>query len=126
MTDPEDVFGERLSGLLPRPVPFAFRFLDPEERGWRGRAAIRFWLLGYPVRSAWLFAMSRDPGWSDYRAHQHLDMVDDRRLPGDVVGRRLWDVVEAEDWYQRLKAEMAADPAPPEPESEARVVFRSR
>lgn len=92
--DPEDVFGWRVSELVPRPVPFRFRLLDPEERGWRGRAAIRFWVMGYPIRTAWRFALSEDPEWSDYLRDEHGAQVEDWQLPGTVLSRRLMAVAE--------------------------------
>jgi hypothetical protein len=90
--DPEDIFGWRIAELVPHPIPSTFRMLDADERGWRGRAAIRLWLLGFSVRSAWLFALSEDVGWCDYLSHQHFDLDGDRRLPGEVLRRRLMDV----------------------------------
>ena len=90
--DPEDVFGWRISELLPRPIPYRFRLLDPVERGQRGRAAIRLWLLGYSVRSAWLFAMSDDMDRNDQISSGHISRVDDKRLPGEVLRRRLAEV----------------------------------
>jgi hypothetical protein len=90
--DPEDVFGWRASELLPRPIPYRFRLLDPEERGRRGRAAIRLWLLGCSVRSAWLFAMSDDVDQSDHVGCGRMSRVDDKRLPGQVLRRRLAEV----------------------------------
>ncbi len=96
MADPEDVLGWRVSELLPRPVPYRFRLLCPAERGWRGRAAIRLWLMGFSVRTAWLDVLSKDVDWSAYLNHEHLDIVDDRKLPGEVLRRRLMDVVRAE------------------------------
>jgi hypothetical protein len=94
--DPEDVFGWRVSELLPRPIPFGFHLLDPVERGWRGRATIRLWLLGFSVRTAWLHAMSKDAEWSECLSHEHLDLVDDWKMPGEVLRQRLMEVVSAE------------------------------
>jgi len=52
--------------------------------------------MGFSVRTAWLHAMSEDTEWTDYLSHDHLDLVDDWRLPGEVLRRRLMDVVRAE------------------------------
>jgi hypothetical protein len=94
--DPEDISGWRVSELLPRPIPFRYRLLSPAERGWRGRASIRLRLLGFSVRTAWLHALSKDADWSEYLSHEHLDLVDDKRLPGEVLRQRLMEVVSAE------------------------------
>jgi hypothetical protein len=93
---PEDVFGTPLRWLLPRPIPYRYALLEPEERDWRGRAALRLWLLGYSVRTAWLHALSEDPEWSHHLRYERVESVDDRLLPGEVLRRRLMDVVRAE------------------------------
>lgn len=85
--DPEDINGWRVAELVPKPIPGRFRLLDAEERGWRGRRAIRLWLLGFPVRTAWLHALSDDAGRSG-----NLDLVSDQRLPGKVLRRRLMEM----------------------------------
>ncbi len=40
--------------------------------------------------------MSEDVGWAEYLGHEHREIVDDRGLPGEVLRRRLTDVVRAE------------------------------
>ena len=55
------------------------------------------WLSGLSARTAWLHALSRNTEWSDYLSHEHLDLVDDKRLPGEVLRQRLMEVVRAED-----------------------------
>lgn len=61
-----DRFVAGIDELLPRPVPSRYRLLSPHEQEWRGRACVVLWLLGYSVRTAWLFALSQDPGWSQF------------------------------------------------------------
>jgi len=53
-------------------------------------------LLGFSVRTAWLHALSKDADWTDHLSHEHLDLVDDKKTPGEVLRRRLKDVVSAE------------------------------
>jgi len=73
--DPEEVFGYRLDWMLPKPVPFDYRFMPSDERAGRGRAALRLWLLGFPARTAWGFALSSGLDWREH-------------LPDDYRGRR--------------------------------------
>ena len=83
--------------LVPRPVPYRFRLLRPAERGCRGRVAIKLWLLGYSVRTAWRHALSKDADWTDYLSHEHIALIDDRKLPGEMLRQRLMEVARAED-----------------------------
>ena len=52
--------------------------------------------------------MSKDADRADYLSGEHLDHVDDWRLPGEVLGQRLMDVVRAEE----LKNEAAGKAQP--------------
>jgi len=40
--------------------------------------------------------MSKDAGWTAYLSHEHLELIDDERLPGEVLRQRLMDVVKVE------------------------------
>ena len=77
MTPDEDL--NSIDDLVPEPVPSRYILLDPPERDWRGRACIVLWLLGFSARSAWLFALSTDTGWSadlrDVVAHESYDRL---------------------------------------------------
>jgi hypothetical protein len=37
-----------------------------------------------------------DTEWSAYLSHEHLDLVDDRKLPGDVLRRQLMQAERSE------------------------------
>ena len=93
--DPEDVFGNRLGWMLPKPVPFGYRFMPSDERAGRGRAALRLWLLGFPARTAWGFALSSRLDWREHLPDGYHGRLGDRKLPGEVLRRRLMKVVSA-------------------------------
>jgi hypothetical protein len=61
------------------------------------RAAVRLWWLGISVRSDRLRAMSRNADWSAYLSHEHIALIDDKRLPCEVLRQRLMEVVKAEE-----------------------------
>ena len=82
--DPADR-GDRsvaLRGLLPRPVPFRYRFLDAEERAGRGRLAIRLWVLGFSPGTAWGFAMAEGAGWREQLPDRYQGPSRRRRAGG--------------------------------------------
>ena len=100
--DPSDE-GDRhfpLRGMLPRPIPFRYRFLDAEERAGRGRLAVRLWLLGFAPRTAWAFAMAPAAGWREHLPDRYEGRFLDALLEGEFIRRRLWDVVLASDVYR--------------------------
>jgi len=111
MRDPvdlEDIRGSLLRGLLPRPVPFRYRFLDADERAGRGRLAVRAWLLGFPPRSAWGFAMAEGTCWREHLPDNYQGRLGDRELPSAYVTRRLCDAQEAENLAWDLAAGRSA------------------
>ena len=95
--DPEDIFGYRLDWMLPKPVPFGYRLMPSDERAGRGRAALRLWLLGFPARTAWGFALSSRLDWREHLPDGYHGRLGDRRLPGEVLRQRLMELVRAED-----------------------------
>jgi len=97
--DPADR-GDRsvaLRGLLPRPVPSRYRFLDTEERAGRGRMAVRLWVLGITPGAAWGFAMAQGAGWREHLPGHCQGRLVDERLYGEHMRRRLREVEEASD-----------------------------
>ena len=94
--DPEDVLGYRLDWMLPKPVPLGYGSMPSDERAGRGRAALRLWLLGFPARTAWRFALSSRLDWCEHLPDDYHGRLGDRRLPGEVLRQRLMDVVRAE------------------------------
>ena len=100
--DPEDVSGDRLDWMLPRPVPYSYRRMPAEERAGRGRAALRLSLLGFRARTAWGFALSPRMDWAGHLPDGYRGRLGDRGLPGLVLQRRLRDAMEREDWYVEM------------------------
>lgn len=105
--DPEDIVGFPLRGMLPTPVPLSYRGLPTSERAGRGRAALRFWVMGFGPYMAWAYAMSPRLEWRSHLPDDYQGRLDDRELPGEVLRRRLRDVLEAEGWYREAFAPAA-------------------
>ena len=106
--DPADR-GDRhfpLRGMLPHPVPFRYRFLGAEERAGRGRMAIRLWVLGFTPATAWGFAMTEGARWRDQLPDRYEGRLIDAVLEGEVIRRRLWEVVKASDLYREVLEEV--------------------
>jgi hypothetical protein len=106
--DPADRGDRRfpLLDMLPRPVPYRYRFLDAEERAGRGRLAVRLWLLGFSPATAWAFAMSEGSGWREQLPDRYAGHLVDALLEGAVIRRRLWDVVLASDLYHEVVGDL--------------------
>jgi len=85
-----------LRGMVPRPVPFRYRLLDAEERAGRGRMAIRLWVLG----------MTEGASWRDQLPDRYEGRLIDAVLEGEVIRRRLWEVVLASDLYREVVEEV--------------------
>ena len=113
--DPVDQGDRRLPihGLLPRPIPFHYRFLGAEERAGRGRLAVRLWLVGYAPATAWGFAMTEGAGWREQLPDRYEGRLIDAVLDGEVIRRRLWDVVKASDLYRETVEEVHQEAAGP-------------
>ena len=100
--DPADR-GDRsvaLRSLLPRPVPWRYGVLGAEERAGRGRLAIRLWVLGCSPATAWGFAMAEGLRWREQLPDRYEGRLVDVLLDGEVIRRRLWEVVKASDLYR--------------------------
>ena len=111
--DPADQ-GDRsfpIRGLLPRPVPSRYRFLDAEERAGRGRMAVRLWLLGFTPGAAWGFAMAEGADWREHFPDRYAGRLVDNLLEGEVIRRRLWEVVVASDLYREVAEEVRREGA---------------
>ena len=105
--DPADR-GDRsvaLRSLLPRPVPWRYGVLGAEERAGRGRIAIRLWLLGLSPGAAWGFAMAEGADWREHLPDRYEGRLIDAVLDGEVIRRRIWDVVKASDLYREVVEE---------------------
>ena len=111
--DPADRGDHRfpLRGMLPGPVPPRFRRLGAEERSGRGRLAVRLWLLGYSPRTAWAFAMATGTCWREHLPDRYQGRLIDASLDGEVIRRRLWDVVKASDLYREVVEELHREAA---------------
>lgn len=111
--DPADRGDRRfpIRGLLPRPVPFRYRFLGAQERAGRGRMAIRLWVLGFAPATAWGFAMAEGSGWREHLPDRYEGRLIDAVLDGEVIRRRLWDVVKASDLYREIVEEVRREAA---------------
>ena len=106
--DPADQDARRLGlrGLLPRPVPFRYRFLGAEEQAGRGRLAVRLWLLGCSPATAWGFALAEGADWREHLPDRYEGRLIDAVLEGECIRRRLWDVVKASDLYREVVEEV--------------------
>ena len=101
-----------LHDLLPRPVPWRYRFLDAEERAGRGRLAIRLWVLGFSPATAWAFAMAQGADWREHLPDRYQGASRSTPvLDGEVIRRRLWEVVKASDLYREVLEEVRREAA---------------
>jgi hypothetical protein len=103
--------GVALRGLLPRPVPSRYRFLDAEEGAGRGRIAIRLWVLGFSPATAWGFALATGTCWREHLPDVYRGRLVDALLDGEVIRRRLWDVVVASDLYREIVEDLQREAA---------------
>jgi len=53
MTPEERMYGASIDSVVPRPAPDRYGLLECDQREWRGRASIVFWLTGCEPEAAW-------------------------------------------------------------------------
>ena len=85
--------------------------LNVEERAGRGRLAIRLWVLGFSPATAWGFAMAEGADWRAQLPASYEGRLDDAKLDGEVIRRRLWEVVLASDLYRETLEEVQREVA---------------
>lgn len=73
--------------------------------------AVRLWVLGFTSRTAWGFAMAEGADWRGQLPASYRGRLEDALLESEVIGRRLWDVVQASDLYREVVEEIRLEAA---------------
>ena len=74
---------------------------------------MRLWLLGFTPGTAWGFAMADGADWRGQLPASYQGRLGDALLESEVIGRRLWDVVQASDLYREVVEDLQRERAGP-------------